>query len=90
MHFDYGSLLKTCSAISSSEIGIGFKLMSFAVLSVQHEQSQRSDGLPVTSSLPNSKLCGGVDLSVLLDMPAVVARDHRGLVCFACHASRCC
>ena len=30
----------------------------------------------VTCSLPNSKLCRGVDLSVLVDMPAVVTRDH--------------
>ena len=75
MYFDYGSLLKTCSANSSSESGISFKLWSFAVLSVQHGQTE-SDGLSVTSSLPNSKLCRGVDLSVLVDMPAVVARDH--------------
>ena len=32
--------------------------------------------LSVTSSLPNSKLCRSVGLSVLVDMPAVVARDH--------------
>ena len=75
MHFDYGSLLKTCSAHSLSESGISFKLWSFAVLSVQHEQTTESDGL-VTSSLPNSKLCRSVGLSVLVDMPAVVARDH--------------
>ena len=36
----------------------------------------RLDGLSVTSSLPNSKLCSGVDLSALVDMPAVVVRDH--------------
>ena len=75
MHVDYGSLLKTCSAHSLSESGISFKLWSFAALSVQHGQTE-SDGLSVTSSLPNSKLCSGVDLSVLVDMPAVVARDH--------------
>ena len=40
MYFDYGSLLKTCSANSSSESGISFKLWSFAVLSIQCVQSQ--------------------------------------------------
>ena len=30
----------------------------------------------VTCSLPNSKLCRGVDVSVLVDMPAVITRDH--------------
>ena len=40
MHFDYGSLLNTCSANSSGESGIGFKHWSFAVLSVQYEQRQ--------------------------------------------------
>ena len=71
MYFYYGSLLKTYSANSSSESGIGFKFWSFAVLSVQHEQSQMVYLLQVLCPV-----CRGVDLSVLVDMPAVVARDH--------------
>ena len=68
MHFDYGSLLKTCSANSSSESGI--ELWSFAVL---HEQSQMVYCYMFSA---NSKLCRGVDLSVLVDMQAFVTRDH--------------
>ena len=89
MHFDYGSLLKTCSANSSSESGIGFKLMSFAVL---HEQSHMVY-FYMTCSLPNSKLCRGVDLSVWVDMPAVVTRDHgsgpRGYESFSSRSESC-
>ena len=54
---------------------------------------RRSDGLSVTSSLPNSKLCTGEDLPVLLDMPAVVARDHgigpRGYERFSLRSTSC-
>ena len=87
MHFDYDSLLKTCSANSSSESGIGFKLWSFAVL---HEQSQM---VYYYMSLPNSKLCRGVDLSVLVDMPAVVTRENgtgpRGYESFSSRSASC-
>ena len=41
-----------------------------------YNMDRQSDGISVSSSLPNSKLCSGVDLSVLADMPAIVARDH--------------
>ena len=53
MHFDYGGLLKTCSANSSSESGIGFKLWSFAIKSVQHEQSWMVYLLQVLCPIPN-------------------------------------
>ena len=47
----------------------------------------------VTYSLPNSKLCRGVDLSVLVDMPAVIARDHgtgpRGYESFSSRSASC-
>ena len=87
MHFDNGSLLKTCSANSSSESGIGFKLMSFAVL---HDRVIWSI---VTCFLPNSKLCRGVDLSVWVDMPAVATRDHgtgpKGYESFSSRSASC-
>ena len=47
----------------------------------------------VTCSLPNSKLCRGVDLSVLVDMPAIVTRDHgtgpRGCESFNSRSASC-
>ena len=61
----FGQLLK--------ESGIGFKLCNIAFPSTTWTAS---DGLFVTSSIPDSRLWRSVDLSVLVGMPSAVARDQ--------------
>ena len=71
--FNFGSILKTCSASSSNAYGIGLNLSGIAFPSTIWAAPE---GLSDTGLMSDSRLCRSFDLSVVVNMSSVVDRDQ--------------